>query len=271
MKGVVQPLALIVFVSIPLCLPMSTETDSAQDEYLLFDGQIVPIMTPQEVESDPNYDCEDQENLQDALTAQAQTPVIAAVQAATEENSTYKCCWKGDCKSFTCQEDLCDHVSEKHAVKNMRFKNHCKCLWMLENGEICARLLSRLDTFKSHLQLHTMDTPIICGYCSKKFTTERALKSHENNVHNKAQKKYICSYCGETFFNQHFYRKHIAEEENNEPYCLECQKAFATTSTLNTHIRTVHNKIRAYSCDVCDRTFLQSGHLKAHQKKCYNT
>ena len=103
---------------------------------------------------------------------------------------------------------------------------------------------------------------------SKKFTTEIALKTHTKNVHKKDQKIYTCRYCNETFANQHFYRKHIAEEENNEPYCLECQKTFATTSTLNTHIRTVHNKIRAYSCDVCEKTFLQSGHLKAHQKKC---
>ena len=48
--------------------------------------------------------------------------------------------------------------------------------------------------------------------------------------------------------------------------CDICFKNFTTTTGLYVHKKTIHEKIKAFKCDRCDRTFKRLHHVKDHMK-----
>ena len=49
-------------------------------------------------------------------------------------------------------------------------------------------------------------------------------------------------------------------------HCDICFKNFTTTSGLYVHKKTIHEKIKAFKCAKCDRTFKRLHHLQDHMK-----
>lgn len=81
--------------------------------------------------------------------------------------------------------------------------------------------------------------PFACKVCHSGFSTKGHLKDHINSIHFKL-KPYEC----------HF------------PFC---RKTFSRNSTLKIHLRK-HTNEKPYRCDICERTFSESGNLSTHKK-----
>ena len=53
--------------------------------------------------------------------------------------------------------------------------------------------------------------------------------------------------------------------EKLKPYkCNLCGKDFSQTSSLKQHVKSVHDKLKPYKCNKCGKSFSQLGNLKKH-------
>ena len=48
--------------------------------------------------------------------------------------------------------------------------------------------------------------------------------------------------------------------------CVKCGLQFVTNGNLTRHIKTVHEKIRAFKCEHCKMSLGQAGHKKQHME-----
>ena len=80
--------------------------------------------------------------------------------------------------------------------------------------------------------------------------------------------KFRCEYCIQVFDRKFNLELHRRTHTGDKPFhCVECPKAFASSSNLYRHVRTVHaaeNETQSYTCDDCGATFTQSAALKRH-------
>lgn len=51
--------------------------------------------------------------------------------------------------------------------------------------------------------------------------------------------------------------------------CSKCDKSFNQKGTLESHVLSMHEKVRPFVCNLCNCTFSQRGNLRAHVKKVH--
>ncbi|KAM7349228.1 uncharacterized protein ACRADG_008248 [Cochliomyia hominivorax] len=113
----------------------------------------------------------------------------------------------------------------------------------------------------------TTETEIICGECSKAFTSNYALKRHKKNVHtpDSLQKWYICEICSKKFKRRKHLDDHVktVHEKLREFKCSQCTKSFSTNGSKKNHELT-HTDYFPYVCEWCQKGFRRSNQLKIH-------
>lgn len=112
----------------------------------------------------------------------------------------------------------------------------------------------------------TNSTPYSCDKCSKIFTTEGKLKTHQKKHDSKT---HFCGVegCGQGFSFRKELRKHV--KEDHIPTCEICQKTFKNMETLRKHIP-VH-KSESFPCpyDGCLKSYTRKSNLNIHIKKIH--
>ncbi len=83
---------------------------------------------------------------------------------------------------------------------------------------------------------------------------------------------YNCGHCSGTFKVKHALYTHLLIHTGvKEHSCSKCCKQFTQQSTLDSHMKSVHLKIKSYKCYVCTSAFSTSTalqfHLLTHDKK----
>lgn len=49
-------------------------------------------------------------------------------------------------------------------------------------------------------------------------------------------------------------------------HCSICQAIFTTNHDLNKHREEIHNSLRIFKCELCEKAFFESGHLRSHKQ-----
>ncbi|XP_026314367.1 zinc finger protein 675-like isoform X2 [Hyposmocoma kahamanoa] len=166
----------------------------------------------------------------------------------------------------------------------------------------CAICKSEFDFFKcltSHMNVHSND--FICPSCGKSFVSDVRLQGHVMRSHNitdddrtckiciktfstRGRKDYHmktvhtnsklkCSECDETFSNRMLRLKHLAEIHKFEMpkyECNVCMKEFASRGCLLTHTKSIHLKDKAYTCEICNKSYFRRSVWKRHLKGHYD-
>ena len=67
----------------------------------------------------------------------------------------------------------------------------------------------------------------------------------------------------------HIRRNHVTKEKKHLK-CANCVQTFSIKNKLTHHIKTVHERIKAFKCDTCNATFPNNGNLKRHVTSIHN-
>ncbi|CAG2220180.1 KRAB [Mytilus edulis] len=184
-------------------------------------------------------------------------------------------------------------VTEEDGVK---YKIHCSICGrgFMGNAGLTAHMKSHIKaTVKTCLDskpVETVEPEIVksniieeclsnyqCKTCGKGFDKLCGLLSHERGHQKKIDnvgKKFECKVCKQEFKCLQYLTSHMRTHNNNYRNrekrfsCEDCGARFHGNSQLIVHKRT-HNGSRPFSCNYCDKKFLNSGNCSAHVNKVH--
>ena len=91
------------------------------------------------------------------------------------------------------------------------------------------------------------------------------------------QDRIRCNKCEITFASKKKAKKHNLETHPQQIKCKNCDKVFKKNCELELHVRSQHERVNEFKCDVCDKCFVlkwrllkhQHNHLEHGRKKCH--
>lgn len=142
--------------------------------------------------------------------------------------------------------------------------------------ELCPKTFNHKSNLKVHIKgVHCRIKDNTCAVCDFSASTSSDVKRHTKFVHLNI-KEHACNKCNyscATKQNLESHKNSIHNEisEADKLQCMECGKCFIQRGHFVQHVKTVHHKIRAFKCDICDgKTFPQRSHLNMHIKTVHN-
>lgn len=117
---------------------------------------------------------------------------------------------------------------------------------------------TRFTTLDSAPELADEPLPIqdITAAINDKTILDPVKKSSKSN--------YQCHFCSKLFSKQYNLVQHIRIHTGETIDCSKCTKKFRDKSTLNKHIKAVHEQMKPFSCVTCGKKFKRRNHLKEH-------
>lgn len=167
-------------------------------------------------------------------------------------------------KPYTCE--IC--------YKDFRCKGTLKVHYLTHTGfkpfkcQICAKEFRTSSNLKNHKLVHTDEKPSTCDICHRKYKCTTQMKTHR--MQHLAEKKYHCSFCEEKFGYLVALKTHLLKHTGELPpfKCDICDKSFKMSHHLKRHKET---HIGApFVCRKCNREFLQLRELQKHSSACRN-
>lgn len=107
--------------------------------------------------------------------------------------------------------------------------------------DVCSKQFSALGNFQQHKKIHEGIRDQVCPVCNKAFITSGDLTRHIAT--HTGLKNHHCETCGKSFTRNrdmvaHMKKIHLNDRDSETIKCPECHKAFATSDSLNEHLRT---------------------------------
>ncbi|XP_021959373.1 zinc finger protein 16 isoform X2 [Folsomia candida] len=148
-------------------------------------------------------------------------------------------------------------VKEKRIRKKVvRIKKPCP---------VCGKEF-RACSLNTHIKTHTDERNHLCNTCGKLFRTSRILRLHINDVHI-GERKYSCHICGTTFVRKSAYDNHmknIHEEAEKRWICETCGKTYRQEHNLKEHVK-MHSS-KSFECPICQKIFSRRANVRLHVK-----
>ncbi|EAT36083.1 AAEL011807-PB [Aedes aegypti] len=110
------------------------------------------------------------------------------------------------------------------------------------------------------------DLPYACDLCSRSFKLPSSLASHIK-VHSE-DRKFVCNDCGNGFKKLEHLKMHIntVHLKTKAYSCQVCNKSFARVGDRNVHMRS-HAEEKPHQCSYCGRGFHLAKALRAHTRQ----
>lgn len=102
----------------------------------------------------------------------------------------------------------------------------------------CQKVLSNLNSYRYHMQLHSDETPFLCNQCGSGFKTRNAYDGHM-----------------------------ITHAEVNPHTCNVCGKSYRQAASLRSHMLS-HSGLKPFSCEICGKGMTQKSGYKVMSLSC---
>ena len=105
--------------------------------------------------------------------------------------------------------------------------------------------------------------PQVCPVCGQLEKSQSALNIHLSAQHPGYQ--FPCTVCGKSYASYNSWYKHQIEHTPPTYFCLECSEGFHLNAELQRYMN-VHNDVKPFGCDLCERRFTKNKSLTRHKK-----
>ncbi len=121
---------------------------------------------------------------------------------------------------------------------------------------------SHIDSYTSHVDIHSMSITYSCFLCEKTFSQSIDLMKHKELC-----QIYSCDMCKKKFANKNSLISHKRTHTIElKPYsCNKCKKFFRTSGELIDHSLNC-SFVKSFKCNVCGKTFFNESILNFHKK-----
>lgn len=189
----------------------------------------------------------------------------AGMEEEKLQDSEYAALNVKDFVSFKCTQ------CQKQCSSWYTLRAHCERIHKILPVVNCAcgiTLKSKSVMYK-HIQDHKNPNVLACDKCPRIAKSIAALNKHKMRHVPKSERKFCCASC-EKIFNskdalKSHEKSHIPIEERKIYHCDVCNMKFTTRSSASSHKRVVHDKIKAYVCDLCGYACGTNGELRQHR------
>lgn len=170
----------------------------------------------------------------------------------------------------TCKEN---NVPQIKTPPKRRFKNFCglhsfRC-------KLCEKVFSFKKIQERHMLRHKLIKRYLCELCGRRFTKRSCFLQHLSRQHSEScceQPKtipaYSCDLCGKVFRTKTNLNEHKNYCSGNLPFLCEhkgCDKKFASSTKLKSHIKLKHDKKFVAICSICNIGFVKLSDYKSHK------
>lgn len=133
----------------------------------------------------------------------------------------------------------------------------------------CGKPISE-HTVKRHMMLHE-STIYECQLCPKIFKMNKNLKEHISRMHSTSRHaKVKCTVCKKMTKKQNLKQHMKTHSPQTIWQCELCKTICSGKRYLDTHIKSVHNKVELIACQLCPRKFKYGCSLKFHVKQTHS-
>lgn len=136
---------------------------------------------------------------------------------------------------------------------------------------MCNEKFASFELLNSHMKNTTPCRIVVitCPLCGKEFPNKSRCTAHMQT--HKEKPRYPCDKCGKVFANR--ITRQIHTEMNHTEYydamdggyrCKMCEHRTVSKQLVLQHINLNHLHVSTFLCDVCGKSFLNEGGLRAH-------
>jgi len=123
----------------------------------------------------------------------------------------------------------------------------------------------------NHIKIHLENREkLFCSFqgCNHQSISKPALKIHHKNEHSGEAKKVYACFCGKEFRQNSSYYTHMrmVHEKIKAHACQHCDRSFYDRTQLKNHIKSQHLKKKDLECETCGKLFALTKHLRNHQR-----
>ena len=167
-------------------------------------------------------------------------------------------------------------------IKSVHLKTMHK--YKCPHADTCSDMIyTTKESLNIHLyRVHDVAAPVTCSSCQLGFNYVSELKIHRRKCGGSGRKKprtrkknietfcevtpdgFRCKLCQKVFVKEQTWISHYAEYHRDTNICRFCNKQMSAASNLSRHIRTKHNNIKRFQCDVCKKSFGEKHSLESH-------
>ena len=127
----------------------------------------------------------------------------------------------------------------------------------------CKQPFPNAELLQDHLKTsHPELNQLACEHCDRIFTDHVALVTHVKTVHEAEDG--LCDICGKTFKDPKEHARNI--HPTTKPYqCIDCDFSHGTERGLKRHIKSQHSEL-SFDCDACEFKTTANWKLDQHKK-----